>query len=375
MKAIGLMSGTSLDGVTIVLISSDVEGRGFKVLAEETAPYDPSVREALRALEEGGTTHDVALYNMYLGKLYGERTAAFMRKQGLSSHDVSVIALHGQTVYHHPEHEMVAGEPVSFTLQIGEPSFLAELTGVPVVSNFRTRDMAVGGQGAPLIQFFDYLMFHRLGHVAALNLGGIGNVTGVYDAPDQTVAFDTGPCNMVLDRAIQILTKGQLTYDRNGDSAARGRVHAGLTAWLQKEDVFIQLPPPKSVGRTTYGTAFVQKYLDRAQFLGVSSEDTIATLNHHVAWTVAYSLKTYLPPVTRIIAGGGGVCNKALIANLVESTGLPVERCDDYNVPYESKEAAAFALYGLRTLAGLPSSIPSATGASHAVVLGQITPA
>lgn len=375
MKAIGLMSGTSLDGVTIVLISSDTEGNNFKVLAEETTSYDAIVRESLRALEEGGTTHDVALYNMYLGRLYGECAASFMRKQGLTKNDVSVIALHGQTIYHHPDQELVVDSPVAYTLQIGEPSFIAESTGVPVVSNFRTRDMAAGGQGAPLIPFFDYLMFHRLGHVAVVNLGGIGNVTGVYDSLDQVVAFDTGPCNMILDRAIQLLTNDRFTYDRDGDCALKGHHNEELLRWLRTSDSFVQWLPPKSVGRTTYGTSFVQAFLEQSRNRKLDIEDVLATLNRHVAWTIAYSLQSYLRPVNRVIVGGGGVCNAAIMHNLADLTGVPVTRCDDYGIPYEAKEGAAFALYGLRTMAGLPSNVPSATGASHAVVLGQITPA
>jgi anhydro-N-acetylmuramic acid kinase len=261
----------------------------------------------------------------------------------------------------------------SNTLQLGEPAILAERTGITVVSNFRARDIAAGGQGAPLVPFADYLLFrHPRRTRVALNIGGIANITVLRAGagPDDVVAFDTGPGNMVIDTLVREYSKGKSTYDRGGRIAASGRVNAELLDRLL-QDRYYRARPPKSAGREKYGAEFIA----RLRSTDTPLPDLIATATVLTAATVALAIRQSAPNVQEVIASGGGVHNPQIIGHLAGFLpGVAIAASTDYGVNADAKEAIAFAMLAYETLRGRPSNLPAATGARRAVVLGSITP-
>ena len=350
MIVAGIMSGTSLDGIDVAIV--DI-GRKIKVLAHGTTPYANGTRKRILKVSNAGChTSQISRLNFELPRLYAKALAPHLKM-----HKVALIGCHGQTIYHEGESRFPN------TLQIGDGSVLAELTGIPVVSNFRPRDIAAGGKGAPLVPYFDYLMFrHRTRFRVALNIGGIANVTILPPSakPEQVIAFDTGPGNMVMDQLVAIYTKGRKTFDRGGRIAALGRVHERLL-----NDPFTARKPPKTAGREQYGAEFVKR------FLGLSMEDALATAAALTAATIAQAI----PPNTAdLIAGGGGVQNKHLMSLLAHR--LPDTRIyttQDFGIHPDAKEAVAFAVLAHATWHRRPANIPSATGAGRGVILGSIS--
>ncbi len=370
MKAIGMMSGTSLDGITAALVETGVSGKNLKVLAYKTYPYTKCVQKLILDTIASGGVQEVSFLNFFIGKLYAETAKKFLKEFSISPSDVKVIGMHGQTVFHTAEKVRFGRFSLSHTLQIGEPAFVAAETGVTVVSNFRAKDIAFSGQGAPLIPMFDLLVFARKGkRIAVQNLGGIGNVT-VLSGTDigGVFAFDTGPCNMVLDGATRLLY-GK-SYDRNGAIARSGKVIDELFHKLAKTP-YLKKRPPKSAGRTEFGDAFLKEMLKG--FENARKKDIIATLNKFVAFTVFDAYKRFAGKLDYAVLSGGGVFNKTLVDNIKEYLEVPVYFSDKFNIPAEAKESAAFALYALRTLYKLPSNVKKATGASKETILGVIT--
>ncbi len=352
MIVAGIMSGTSLDGIDVAIIR--VNGRKFEVLDFSSTPYPRKVRQALLAVSNCDThTAQISDLNFQLPELY----AAAVRKLWPGSLDLA--GCHGQTIYHSKKS----------TLQIGEGSILAERLGVPVVSNFRPRDMAAGGSGAPLVPFFDYrLLRHPKLSRVALNMGGIANITIIpaQAKPEQVIAFDTGPANMVIDQLVEQLTSGKQLYDRGGKIASQGKVDSTLLDQFMK-DRFYRLPPPKTAGREQYGAEFVRKFPLNA--------DGVRTATALTAASIAEGIRRFAPGrVDELIASGGGVHNPVLMAYL--AAFLPQTRIctiDEFGVSADAKEAVAFALFAVETWHRRPSNIPSATGAGKSVVLGSIS--
>jgi anhydro-N-acetylmuramic acid kinase len=381
--AVGLMSGTSLDGIdaALVRLAGPAEQPRVRLLAFVTLPYPPEVRQWIMRVAAGEqtTAERVSQLNFLLGELFANAASRVCRAAHVSPQRVSVIGSHGQTIYHQGSPAQVPGHRVAVgpnTLQISEPAVIAERTGVPVVADFRTADVAAGGQGAPLVPMVDYLLLRdgQKGTVT-LNLGGIANVTVIpaKAKPLDIVGFDTGPGNMVGDALVRRFTGDREYYDAGGRVAALGKVNEPLLADALCHPFFLQ-PPPKSAGREQFGQDFVARYFfprRRARF-----EDLLRTSLELTARTIAGALARFVFPdekIDRLIVSGGGAHNPLLVKRLAELLpNLAVELSDRYGLPVDAKEAIAFAILADRTLHGLPGNLPSVTGARRAVVLGKI---
>ncbi|WP_078628097.1 anhydro-N-acetylmuramic acid kinase [Streptomyces sp. NRRL F-2664] len=369
MRVIGLMSGTSYDAVDAAACDLDHRpGDGalhLTPLGMVSEPYPADLRTALaQAMPPAPTTFtDVCRLDTGIGQAFGR--LALLADRELCGGRAELIASHGQTVYHWAERGRVHG-----TLQLGEPAWIAEATGRPVVSGFRTRDVAAGGQGAPLVGLIDQMLLRdRPGVPAALNLGGIANVT-VVPGDGDPVAFDTGPGNALIDAAVHELSGGRLAYDENGALGAAGQVHDGLLRRLLAEPYY-GLPAPRTTGKELFHREYLRAHL--AQFAPLPPQDVVATLTRLTARTVAEALRPFAP--TEVFASGGGVRNPTLTAMLrAELRGTRLRASDDLGLPAAAKEAYAFAVLGHLALHGLPGNAPGCTGAAGPRVLGSITP-
>jgi anhydro-N-acetylmuramic acid kinase len=365
MIAGGIMSGTSLDGVDAALV--EVGRKGVKTLGFISRPYPEEVRRRLMAVSNCEThTREIARLHFELPELYASAFKAVLKKAGMEAGKVRVVGCHGQTIYH---------EGRVATLQIGDGSVLAERLGIAVVSDFRTRDIAAGGQGAPLVPYVDYLLYGDKdeGRVA-LNIGGIANITHLPAGAgaDAVTAFDTGPGNMVIDQ-LMALYRGE-GYDKDGAFAASGSVDPMVVEELLRDDYYSR-KPPKSAGREQYGSEFVSALMAR----GMSPEDTVATATLFSAAAAAEGIYRFAEPrgdIGRVIVSGGGVHNRTLMRFLrAELADMEVAPSSEFGVDPDAKEAIAFAVLAVETVEGRPSNLPGATGAKRAVVLGKISPA
>ena len=381
--AVGLMSGTSVDGIdaALVRLTGPADHARVRLLAFDALPYPAEVRQWIMRVAAGEetTSGGISQLNFLLGGLFADAALRVCRAAHVSPQRVSVIGSHGQTIYHQGRPELIPGHQGAVgpnTLQIAEPAVIAERTGAPVVADFRTADMAAGGQGAPLVPMVDYLLLRdaRKGTVA-LNIGGIANVTVIPAGakPLDVVGFDTGPGNMVSDALVRHFTGDREYYDAGGRVAALGKVNELILADALRHPFFSQ-SPPKSAGREQFGRDFVQGYFlsrRRSRF-----EDTLRTSLELTARTIVDALARFVFPETRInrlIVSGGGAHNRTLLKRLAELLPqLTVELSDRYGLPVDAKEAIAFAILADRTLHGLPGNLPRVTGARHAVVLGKI---
>ncbi|KAF5993283.1 anhydro-N-acetylmuramic acid kinase [Streptomyces sp. WAC00263] len=363
MRVIGLMSGTSYDAIDAAAAELTLEGEDLTLrpLGMVSEAYDGALGEALAAaLPPVATTlAEVCRLDTLIGQAFA--AAAVRADRELCGGGAELVASHGQTVYHWVEDGRAHG-----TLQLGQPAWIAEATGLPVVADFRPRDIAAGGQGAPLVSLVDLLWLRgRAGTPVALNLGGIANLT----APDGT-AFDSGPGCALVDVAVRGLTGGRLNYDMDGALAARGTVHEPLLDRLLAEPYYA-LPAPKTTGKELFHLGHLRDAL--TGFGTLTAEDVIATLTRLTARTVADAVRSV--GATEVIASGGGTRNPALMAMLeAELPGVPVRTSDALGLPAAAKEAYAFAVLGFLTLHGLTGTDPVSTGARHPSVLGSITP-
>jgi len=350
----GIMSGTSLDGITIASIN--LNGRKWDLLEYRTIPYPKKLRDRLLAVSDAvAHTGEIAKLNFDLAEQYAKAVQLLQNKPQL-------IGCHGQTVFHGP----------GCTLQLGEAQVLAERTRTAVVSNFRPRDIAAGGQGAPLVPFVDYLLFHsRSKSRVLLNIGGIANVTILKAAgkPEDVVAFDTGPGNMIIDQLAWVISKGRQTYDKDGRLAKKGTPNPQLLQALL-QDKYFRRKAPKSCGREQYGRDYVAQLLATQ----IDLHDLIATVTLLTPVSIYEAIEAEKPD--ELIAAGGGTRNPQImnhLRGLLPNTA--VRTTDDFGLPAEAKEAVAFAILANQTWHRRPGTLPSATGARRAVVLGQVTPA
>lgn len=436
MIVVGLMSGTSADGTdaAVVEIHGEPPRLEWKLLAHHHSPHPPQLREEIFACfrPATGSVDRLCALNFALGRAFAQAALEGIRAAGLTPAQVDLIGSHGQTLWHIP-----TGEEAS-TLQLGEPSVIAELTGLPVMANFRARDMAAGGQGAPLVAYVDELLFrHPTAPRALQNIGGIANVTYLPPVDEEAApshptpgsltpnhpmpgdltanhpmpggltpghpactspsgpastpahesdytqpagltgafAFDTGPGNMLIDDAAARVSGGALTCDMDGKLAARGKVHAALLDELLA-DPYFSLRPPKTTGREWFGVQYGERAWQRAQHLGLSAEDLLAMLTEFTARSIALAYRDFLPrPPQEVIVSGGGARNPTLMARLAANLpGARVLTSADCGLDVEAKEAVAFAVLAYESYHHRPGNLPAATGARRRVILGSFTP-
>ncbi len=363
---LGLMSGTSHDGVDAALISFGANGRP-SLRHHCHVTYPPSLRDRVAQAFSGGTAHVCAL-NFELGEVFSRAALRCLKEAGASPSDVSAIASHGQTICHRPPERSHRGS----TLQIGEPAVIAQRTGIKVVSDFRAADMALGGQGAPLVPLADHMLFSHRAPCCVQNIGGISNVTVVTEALQDVFAFDTGPGNSLIDEAMRLLFGKP--FDRGGRVARGGRADEGLLARLLCHPYFAK-KPPKSTGRETFGREMVRAVIDGNR--KARAEDIVATLTRLTARSIADAYQRFILKTTfveEVILSGGGAKNGYLVELLgQELAPLEIRLTDELGIPAEAKEAMSFAVLANETLSGRPGSLPRATGASRAAVLGKIS--
>ena len=367
MRVIGLMSGTSCDAIDAAAADLWLDGDTLVLtpLGLVSQSYPDELRTTLAAsLPPAGTTMEqVCRLDTAVGQAFGE--LAERANAELCDGRAELIASHGQTVFH-----WVDGDEVRGTLQIGQPAWIAERTGCTVVSDFRPRDVAAGGQGAPLVSAFDVLWLRgRPGTSVALNLGGIANITVAGTGRDP-VAFDTGPANALIDAAVKERTAGAMSFDRDGEMAAAGSVDADLLARLLA-DPYYGRPAPKTTGKELFLLQYLTQMLSHLP--SIADQDVIATLTALTARTVADAARS--AGATEVIASGGGAMNLTLMAMLrQELADVTLLTSDELGLPSAAKEAYAFAVLGFCTAHGLPGTIASCTGARHPSVLGSLTP-
>jgi anhydro-N-acetylmuramic acid kinase len=367
MRVIGLMSGTSYDGIEAAAAEFELSGDALRMrpLGRLSHPYPDELRARIAAALPPAptTTEAICVLDTGIGQAFAEAGTRALAE--LCKGRADLVVSHGQTMHHWVEGGVVRG-----TLQLGQPAWIAEATGLPVVADLRSRDVAAGGQGAPLVALFDTLLLRGLpGVPAALNLGGIANITVV--APDaDPLAFDTGPANALLDAAVRHFSDGIEEYDRDGRGAAAGQVSPALLRRLLDEPYY-RLPGPKSTGKELFHLPYLLAAL--ADVPTPDPRDVLATLTRLTAVTVADACRAH--GVTRLVVSGGGAHNPTLMGMLVdELPGVDLTSSDEVGVASDAKEALAFALLGYLTVHGLPGTLPSGTGARHASVLGSVTP-
>lgn len=369
MKVIGLMSGTSGDGIDVALceITGAPPALSATILNTWSIPYEESFRQQIFYACERGDAGDICRLNAEVSERFA---------QAITDHidlsDVDLIGSHGQTIWH----DVTPEGRVTSTLQIGTPAILAERTGVTTVSNFRERDIAAGGQGAPLTAYVDWLLLRdRTDWRAIQNIGGMGNVTFVPPLNDETsplIAFDTGPGNALIDAAMFAL-QGK-PYDEDGALGGSGNIHHKWLKQLLSHAYFEQIPP-RTTGRETFGTEYAQHLVKQGKILRLSDADIIATLTALTAYSIADSYQKYAPSMPKtIILGGGGSHNQTLIAMLSELMPVTVTTHEAIGLDSDFKEALVFAILAYETWHHRVGCLPSQTGATHATVLGQITP-
>lgn len=379
MLIIGLMSGTSLDGVdaALVEVSGDsVETLDWKLIGSITTPYDPDRRARILHVIGAGAAPELSALNVEVGEWLASAALDVCAATGTAPEAVSVIGSHGQTVWHEPP---AAGRPGS-TLQLGCAATIAERTGIPVVSDFRSRDVAAGGHGAPLVPWVDRAMFAVPERARALqNIGGIGNVTRVppLGSAENVLAFDTGPGNALIDGVVTLATEGRFTYDRDGLLASRGVVDETLLADLLRHPYF-EKPPPKSTGRELFGQAMVGRLAEAVRPEGDQDWlDLVATLTELTARSITDAYERWLMPLglDEVVITGGGALNPVLVARITQLISpVRVTDCRELGIEPTEKEALAFAILAWAHLHGIPANEPSATGASGPRVLGSWTP-
>lgn len=355
---LGFMSGTSCDGLTICAI----QPKPFKMLSFKNYPYSANLQKKLLNAVFLSVPELSALH-FELGKLYAEKAKLFLRFARIKKESIFAVGMHGQTIYHGPQ------DKTPNTLQIAEPSFLAETLNCPVVSNFREKDMALGGQGAPLMPFFDTYLFGKSTAKILLNLGGISNIS-VVGKGIKSFGFDCGPANTLMDLACEKYL--HRPFDKNGALASKGKEDKALVEKLLKQKYFLQ-KPPKSLDKNHFGKDYLAKHFPHRPHQKI--EDLLATLNFFSAACVADAIKKFVPAKYQkeILVSGGGAFNKTFIKNLEYLTGLPVKSSEQAGLNPQAKEAAAFALMAWLALRRQTNHCPSATGAKKKAVLGRIT--
>ena len=414
LLVLGLMSGTSADGIeaALVRISGAPPKLKSKLEGQASLPIPNPIRQKILQIAEGAAVPaaEISQLNFRLGHLFADAAIATCKKLRVSLKSLDLIASHGQTIFHQGPPVPFLGARTSSTLQIGEPSVIAARTGITTIGDFRPADMAAGGQGAPLVPFADYLLYRheKFGRVS-LNLGGIANVTVIpaHAKPQNVFAFDTGPANILIDALISHFTKGRQRFDKNGSLARRGHINNALIYRLMK-DPYLKLRPPKSTGREYFGAGYVKDLLNFARKHEIRPADLLYTVTYFTAESVVDALRRFVftkHKISQVIISGGGACNPLLVAQLhallqspslrrrpsssrspapsmaerslaarrSSNSSIEVIPSSRFGIPTEAKEAMAFALMAYETFHHRPSNLPSATGATRLATLGKIS--
>ncbi len=365
MLAIGLMSGTSLDGVDAALVETD----NFKLIEFITLKYDEKIKSkiARNLNNETARLSEISTLNFEISNYFVRAIDELLKKAHIKHEDVDFIASHGQTIWHDPNGS------VASTLQIGEPAVIYYKTKIPVISNFRAMDVAAGGQGAPLVPFSEWVLYRsKTQNIVMQNIGGISNLTYLKKEGklDEVLSFDVGPGNVMIDYFTNKYFNKP--YDENGDIANSGKVIDEVLEFL-KSDEFLSDAPPKSTGREKYNKAFMEKLSLDFDFEHKNKEDIITTITEFTSFAITYNYKRFLKDVDLAIINGGGAHNKYIMRRLKEENDFKVITGEDFGINSDAKEALAFVVLGYMSLQGKPSNVRSATGASDYVVLGSIT--
>jgi anhydro-N-acetylmuramic acid kinase len=383
LLVLGLMSGTSADGIDVALarISGAPPHINTKLLGHTSFNLPPALRkEILRVAEQQPiSAGELSQLNFRLGHVYADAALAACKKFRIAPRRIHLIGNHGQTIFHQGRTAPYFDRPTSSTLQIGDGSVIAARTGITTVSDFRPADMALGGQGAPLVPFADYALYRhpKLGRVS-LNIGGIANVTVIPAGarPDQVSAFDTGPGNMLIDALVQHFTRGRQRFDKDARLAQSGRLIPSLLNELMK-DPYLKLAPPKSTGREYYGRTYVQKVLALGRRHHAKPSDLIRAATIFTALSVVDTLHRFVlrkHKIHQLIASGGGANNPLVLAQLTAALpNIEVLLSSAFGIPEDAKEAFAFALLAYETFHQRPANLPSATGARGPAILGKIS--
>ncbi len=377
-RVAGLMSGTSVDGIDVAIV--DIRDAKVRLVAFDVFPYKPALRNEILALchPDSAKVDRICHLNHVLGEVFADAVLRLCRKRGVALGSIDLIGSHGQTIWHQPEGGRYGGRTIRSTLQIGEPSVIAQRTGITTVADFRARDMAAGGQGAPLVPYADYVLFRDAKVSRAVqNIGGIANVTFLPRAcqRDDILAFDTGPGNMVIDGVCRLVTGGKRQYDRGGALAAKGRIDETLLCEML-EHPFLRRKPPKSTGREEFGQAYCEWFSRESQRRTLGPEDVVATVTAFTARTIAEAYRRFLPAMPdEMILGGGGGHNRTLVRMLQrELEVVKIRTTNEFGIDVDAREAVAFAILAWATMRGTANNVPSATGAAEPVVLGKIVP-
>jgi len=382
MLVMGLMSGTSADGIDVALarISGIPPKLSLKLEGHYHVAFPALVRKAILNLANGSpaTVAEISQLNFLLGEEFARAAISACKSWRVPLRKVSLIGSHGQTIYHQGAPSPFLNYPrLSSTLQIGEPSVIAERTGVTTIADFRPADMAAGGQGAPLVPFVDYLLYrHPKRNRAALNIGGIANVTVIpaRAKPEDVVAFDTGPGNMIVDALVEKFTHGRSHYDKDSQIALRGRLLPKLLTELM-ENPYLRRQPPKTAGREQFGQPCAQKILSWAKQRRAKPEDLVRTATIFTSLSIANAFQQFILPLVRIdelIVSGGGARNPLMMVYLSAILGFSITFSGELGIKPEAKEALAFAILAYESYHGRANNLPSATGANHPAVLGKL---
>jgi len=383
MRVLGMMSGTSADGIDVALVevAGAVPHLATHLEGHFQLPYPDYIRERTLRLANGAetTTAEISELNFLLGEVFARAAIQACKHWRVALESVSLIGSHGQTVFHLGSAARFQGKKrAASTLQIGETSIIAERTGITTIGDFRTADMAAGGQGAPLIPFVDYLLYgDPLRGRVALNIGGIANLTVIPAGarPEDVFAFDTGPGNMIVDALMEKITHGKAAYDREARFALSGRTIQELLVRMMREP-YLRKKPPKSTGRELFGARYAQMLLAWGRHHHSGNADIVRTATVFTPLSIADAFRRFIIPrvqIHELIVAGGGARNPLMMAQLAAALpGIEVVPASRLGVPVEAKEAFGFALLAYETYHGRPSNLPSATGAKHAAILGKV---
>ena len=372
---VGLISGTSMDGIDAALVRIRGSGEDTEVWVEDfiCREYSDAAKKILLSsgsLSEGS----VSDLNFLLGQEFSAAVFDLLRKAALKTTEVDLVGTHGQTVFHNPPS---LGEGVSSTLQLGEADVICEATGITTVGDFRTRDIAAGGEGAPLIPYLDYLLFCGAGKdVIAQNIGGISNCTLVTGEFSELLAFDTGPGNSLIDSVVRIASEGGRSFDEDGAMAKKGSVRKDLLRSLMKNP-YLDIEPPKSTGRELFGEETAGRLFSLAEKKGISTPDLLRTLVEFTVCSIVSAYERFVYPnadVREVVLSGGGARNPVMVSSLREKLSpIPLSLSDEYGIPSDAKEAVGFAVLANETVCANRTSVPRVTGARDATILGKIS--